>query len=325
MDELIHSRVVTRWLMGSVCAGLMAGGCKPVQETDIPLCKSEVVGSEAQEVVAGEIPADIWFLIVLRNYNRATSEVARPVQDCSGRAVESPPEASVECLRRSPSAPLPARPLTPDDLMVVPTADGKNLVWVKTTYLQNGEAIGPIAVAEMSVRGVLIRKIGTMRAQANKAVIRMEKMGTQDVVVVEARACEPKEPERCRRVLQILPVEETTFAERPLISADGVCLGPAQFDLYREQDVELQNGMVRHFKMSTSVDFQDGNVVVTEQVNIEDSDPRQPDAPPQVFRNANVQRPLLLTPQGIQTKLGLWDAMLAEHGSVRLKTESSGN
>lgn len=289
----------------------------------MPLCKSEVVGSEAQEVVAGEIPADIWFLIVLRNYNRSTWEVARPVEDCSGRPVEQPPApAFAECLRPGKDVPLPARPLTEDDLMVVPTEDGRQLVWVKTTHFENGEAMGPIALAEMSVRGVLIRKIGTMRAQANKAAIRVEKMGAQEVVVVEARACEKDAADRCHRVLQILPIFDTTFEERPLVSPEGACLGPAEFALFREQDVEMENGMIRHFKMSTSIEFGEGGVVVTEQVNIEDSDPSQPDAPPKIFRSANVQRPLVLTANGIETKTGLWETMLSEHGSVRLRTEA---
>lgn len=280
------------------------------------------MGTEAQEVVAGEIPPDIWFLIVLRNYNRATWEVSRPVHDCSGRPIEQPPsETFASCLVPSKAMPLPARPLTPDDLMLVPLDDGTQLVWVKTTYFENGEAMGPIAVAEMSVRGVLIRKLGTMRAQANKASMRVEKVGGTDVVVVEARECDVDEPERCRRVLKILPVVGESFEERPLVSQGGECLGEPVFELYREQDVELPNGKVRHFKMSRSVEFDDGNALVTEQINIEDTDPKQPEAPPQVFRNANVQRPLTLSSQGWVTKIGLWDKMLEEHGSVRVADE----
>lgn len=315
---------VRRWSAFVTGAWLSLGACKPVQETDLPICKSEVVGTEAQEVVAGEIPADIWFLIVLRNYNRATWEVSRPVHDCSGRPVDqAPAETFASCLAGSTAMPLPARPLTPDDLMLVPLDDGNQLVWVKTTYFENGEAMGPIAVAEMSVRGVLIRKLGTMRAQANKAALRMEKMGAAEVVVVEARECDVGEPERCRRVLEILPIVGTTFEERPLVTEDGQCLGEPVFELYREQNVELANGMVRHFKMSRSVEFDEGNAIVTEQINIEDTDPKQPDAPPQVFRSANVQRPLTLSARGLVTKMGLWEKMLEEHGSVRLADDPS--
>lgn len=322
---MLHCDAVRLWRSVVLSAPVVLVGCKPVQQTDLPLCKSEVVGSEAEEVVAGEIPADIWFLIVLRNYNRNTWEVTRPVQDCSGRPVEQPPpEAFRACLTdTSPQVPLPARPLTPDDLLVTPTADGRQLVWVKTTHFDNGEAMGPIALAEMSVRGVVIRKLGTLRAQANKAALRLEKMGTQSVVVVEARACDPEDPRKCQRVLQILPVVGDTFEPRPLVSETGECLGPAVFELYREKDVPLKDGTIRNFRMATSVEFDEGTVSVTEQVNIEDRDPSQPDAPPKVFRTANVQRPLRMTPEGIVTKVGLWEKMLDEHGSVRLDPDTA--
>jgi hypothetical protein len=90
------------------------------------------------------------------------------------------------------------------------------------------------------------------------------------------------------------------------------------FPLYREAEFDRPDGTVRRFELTRNVDFTDGAVEMSETVVIKDLDPKQPDAPPTVFRNANVRRPLVLSKTGIVTKAGLWDSMLAEHGSVAL-------
>jgi hypothetical protein len=78
----------------------------------------------------------------------------------------------------------------------------------------------------------------------------------------------------------------------------------------------------RKFEVTRVVDFAEGNVVLTETVVIRDTDPKQPDEPPNVFRNANEQRPMQLTKGGIVTQAGIWEQMLSEHGSVSVKPEA---
>ena len=288
------------------------------------MCLSEVAGGEAEEVGSGDVPADIWFLIVLRNYNRDTKLVTRPVHDCSGRPVDevsSDAETAKCLLGDAPGKELPDRPLTEDDLMIEPTDDGKMLVWIQATHYDTGEASGPIALAEWTKRGIAVRAIGTLRAHTEKAAIRLEPMGEGKALVVESRTCDPKNPKKCTRLLKIVPKLGAKFVERPLIEESGECIGPPAVDMFREREVKLDNGFVRRFELARSVDFTDGNIVISEQVKIEDTDPKVPDAPPKLFRKASLKRPLSMAARGIVTKAGLWDTMIQEHGSVTYKPE----
>lgn len=326
--SLLHSRAVTsrfrfaRSLVFTLTGTLL--GCRPPASTELPICKSEVVGAEAQEVASGQIPSPVWFLLLLSNYNRETSLVTRPVKDCSGRPVQT--TVADEQIARCLAPPgrvteLPPRALTDEDLLIAPSPDGRQLAWVQTHHYDDGEASGPIAVVEWSAQGVIVRAIGTLRAYANKAAMRLEPMGAGKVLVVESRVCDPDDPRRCERVTRLLPLVGDTFVETPLVAEDGACLGPAQFSMHREQTVKLENGLLRKFEMATSIDFTSGQALVTEQVKIEDSDPAQPQAPAKVFREANIQRPLQLVANGVVTKPGLWERMLNEFGSVRIDGE----
>lgn len=286
------------------------------------VCLVEVAGREAEEFQSGDVPADVWFSILLRNYNRKTSQVQRPVRDCSGREVGvTGDEAMDACLRgESPVAALPEQPLTQDDLFIVPTEEGQLLVWVQLERFENGEAVGPIALADWTKRGVAVRAIGTLRAQANRASMRLEPMGEDRVLVIESQLCDPDNPKKCKRIMRLLPMAGDRFVERPLVLEDGTCLGVPEIDLYRDTEVQLEN-RTRKFEMGRSIDFADGNVVISEQVTIKDTDPSQPDAPPTVFRKANVQRALMLGERGIVTQEGLWEKMVSEHGSVAVRPE----
>lgn len=305
-----------RGIYGFVLA-LTVVGCKQEQETNLPICREEVAGSEAQEVQTGQVPPEVWFSILLRNYDRKSASVARPVKDCSGGEVSVEPVAVESCPGYEGAQPLPERPLQPEDLFVVPTPDGRMLVWIKTTHYENGESVGPIAIAEWSKRGVAIRKIGALRAHGDKAALRLEPMGSEQVLVVESRVCKLDNPDDCARMIKLVPLLGDRFVEQPLILEDGTCLGPPRFEMFKKEEVQL-DGLIRTFELARSIDFTDGNVVLSEQVKIEDKNPEEPEAPPKLFRKANVQRPLQATGKGIVTKDGLWAKMLSEHGSVHV-------
>lgn len=305
----------------ALAAALALSACKKPEEGPLPICRAEVAQSEAQEVASGDVPADIWFLIMLRNFNRDTMQVERPVHDCSGREVDAtPPPEVATCLAgtEQPGATAPG-PLTEDDLLITPLPDGRMLVWVTSTHFENGEATGPIAIAQWSKRGILIRAIGTLRAHTDRAAMRLEPMGNGQVLVVESRVCDPDNPKKCSRVIRLQPLERDRFIQTALVNDEGACIGPPKLDMFREQVVELGPTLHRKFEMARSIDFDEGAVVVNEQVTVKDNDPTQPDLPPKLFRKANVTRPLTLDGRMLKTKEGLWDKMLAEHGSVRVQ------
>jgi hypothetical protein len=306
----------------ALAVGLAPSGCKKQQDTKLPICLSEVAGDEAQESRTGDLPPDVWFTVLLRGFNRKTGEVVQPMKDCSGKEVEPPPQDSA-CLQKDqqPSQALPDRALVPEDLVIVPTDDGRTLLWVKAKSYDNGDAVGPIAIAEWTKRGIAVRAIGGLRALSNRARLRIEPMGEDKVLVVESDQCDPENPKKCERLMRLVPMVSERFDERPLLAQDGSCLGPAVFPLHAEQELTLPTGIKRKFEVTRVVDFAEGNVVLSETVVIKDTDPKRPDDPPTTFRNANVQRPMQLTKAGIVTQAGIWEQMLSEHGSVSVKPE----
>jgi hypothetical protein len=314
----LHSRAVIPRTLAVVA--LLLASCKKEDDTELPICLSEVAGNEAEEAQTGQLPPELWFQLLLKNYNRKTGLVAQPLRDCSGRPVEpdvSPEQAS--CIAGDdPPKVLPDRPLTPEDIVITPLENNQSLVWVKSRWYDNGDALGPIAITEWTKRGIAVRSIGATRAHANRARMRLEPMGESRVLVIESDVCPADKPKQCERVMRLVPMEGDRFFERPFISEDGKCLGPAAFALYREAEFPRPDGTVRRFELTRNVDFSEGQLEMSETVVIKDLDPKQPDAPPTVFRNANVRRPLVLAKTGIVTKAGLWEAMVSEHGSVAL-------
>src|SRR5687768_6471344 len=68
LDRSCYSRVVLRDSIATATITLaLIAACKPTEETNLPICKAEVAGGEAEEVASGEVPPDIWFTILLQN------------------------------------------------------------------------------------------------------------------------------------------------------------------------------------------------------------------------------------------------------------------
>jgi hypothetical protein len=302
-----------------LCMGLLVAvaACKKDDNSALPICLSEVAGDEAEEAQSGQLPTYVWYQVLLKNYNRKTGLVTAPIKDCSNKLVEPElaPEAVACLVGKDAGKPLPERALTDDDLLILPTEDGKSLVWVKAKQFDDGEALGPIAIAEWTKRGIAVRAIGAMRAQSNRARMRLESMGAGKVLVVESDVCQKDDPKKCERVMRLVPIQGEHFTQVAMVLEDGTCVGPAEFALFSQ--VEFTSGTkVRRFELTRTVDFTDGNVVMSEAVVIKDRDTAKPDEPAKTYRNASVQRPMTLTAKGIVTKPGVWEPMLAEHGSV---------
>jgi len=290
------------------------------------ICASVVEGGEAEETQSQNVQPEVWFSLILKNFNSKTGEPARPVRDCSGKPLEVQDEAIASCITpENPAAALPPRPLDGDeDLEIIGIDDGKALVWVRSEYFEDGDALGPIAIAQYRKNGVAIRAIGPLRANPNRVRMRIEPMGEATALVVESMVCDPDEPKKCARVLRLLPREGDRFVERPLIDDETEeCMGPATFPLSRNLELPPRDdGIVRRFEMVRTFDFEEGVVTISEQLTIKDIDPEQPDAPPAVFRKAQIERPLVLAGGGLRTTPALWERMMAEHGSVEVRKKA---
>lgn len=289
------------------------------------VCSSEVEGGEAEETQSQNVPADVWFRLVLKNYNAKTGEPARPARDCTNKPLVVEDETVAACITpEDPAAALPPRALDGEkDLELIGIDEGKALVWVRTDYFEDGDALGPVAIAEFRKAGIALRAVGALRANPNRIRMRLEPMGETTVLVVESMVCEVDDPNKCARVMRLLPQEGNRFVERPLLDEETeACLGAATFPLSREADVQREDGTIRRFELVRTFKFEEGTVSVSEQVTIKDIDPATPDEPPVVFRKAQLERTLTLGSGGLRTAEPLWDRLLAEHGSVEVKAKA---
>ncbi|MCR9162327.1 MAG: hypothetical protein ACE37F_31370 [Nannocystaceae bacterium] len=319
MRFVLRSRTVAVLALASLAGSAVA--CKKDGPSELPLCKEEVAGKKAEEVASGTVPPGIWFQFLLKNFDRNTMTLKTPAQDCTGRMIEPKEEQIDTCIYDAEAQKLPERPRTEDDLLIEPLDDGRQLVWAKTAEFDNGEAVGPIAITEWTSRGVVARAIGTLRAQADRASIRLETVGADEMLVVESRRCDPDDPKNCSRRVRLVPLSGDMFTDKPLRTEDGTCIGAAEVTNFEEKTVTLDNGIERSFEVARSVDFEEGAVVINEQVTIKDKDPTQPDLPAKLFRRAVVQRVLNVGTDAIVTSSSLWEDMISEHGSVEVKPE----
>lgn len=313
-------RLATAALLGAALVAPL--GCKKTTDGPMPICASQVEGGEAEEAQSQDVPPEVWFTLILKNFNGKTGEPARPTRDCANQPVVSEDETLLACITpENPAPALPPRALDGEqDLELTGAGEGEALVWVRTDYYEDGDAAGPIALAEFRSNGIVVRAIGSLRANPNRVRMRIEPMGEGSALVVESMVCDPDDPKKCAKVMRLLPRVGDRFVERPLIDADSqACLGAATFPLSRQMEVERDGGGIRRFELVRSIEFEEGVVSVSEQVTIKDVDPDQPDAPPAVFRKAHVNRPLELAEAGLKTTPPLWDSMISEHGSVEVR------
>ncbi len=289
----------------------------------MPICLTEVAGDEAEEVKSQDMPPDVWFAVILKDFNRREMKVKRPTKDCSGRTLAPEDEEMTLCLDgEDPPVPLEARALdAEEDFTITPLDEGgQALVWVRTDHYEGGLSEGPVAIAEWTKRGVAVRAIGPLMAHTDRVRMHLEPMGDDRVLVVESRVCEdPEKPQTCGKQTRLVPLVGERFVQRPLLDKDGeTCLGPAAFDQLRTTEVPLPDGRTRKFSLARSFDYDEGNVVLSEEVKIEDYDPDKPDLPATLFRKAQVRREMKVTERGVVTSEGLWERLLHEHGSVEL-------
>lgn len=313
-----------RLLFPLVCLAFLPG-CPKHSSGPLPICLVEVAGNEADEVSSQDMPPEVWFSVVLKNFNRREMELQRPTRDCSGKTLEPESEEMALCIDGdNPPVPVPARPLDPEqDFTITPLDEpGQALVWVRTDYYEDGLAEGPVAITQWTKRGVAVRAIGPLTAYPDRVRMYIEPLDKDRVLVVESRVCEdPDKPKTCGKQTRLIPLINDRFVQRPLLDKDGsTCLGPASFDQQQSTEVDLPDGRKRRFVMTRAFNFDDGGVVLSEEVKIEDYDPENPDLPEALFRKAQLQRPMQVTERGMITAEGLWERMLEEHGSVKLST-----
>jgi hypothetical protein len=301
-----------RTLQVSALALSLLAGCASVPKP--AMCFAEA-GANARSFPT----PDTWFALLLHGYDKDTGAAPRPAVDCTGAPVWSQDPAADECVEPGPDAlPLPPpEKLTEEDLVLETLQAGQRLVWVVTRRFTNGEALGPVALVETTEQGFRVDALGSLRAMAKNAKLRLEKVGDTQVLVAEGDACITEGEEVCRRHARILPLRRNRFFTESVSDKARACLGAAWFPLSRELTFELPNGLRRKFELTSTLTFDEKGISVQEQVQVSDSDPQQPDVAPRLYRRAQDVRTLVLADNAlVGPKPSLWSRMVEQQVRV---------
>lgn len=296
-----------------------------------PLPQPSLCAINAPRRAAGAVPTlhgDDWARLLIRNFRAGLPP--GNVSDCTGAAVEWR-EPTVRC-RETPyaSGPGPQRAITEDDVVVSRAGGNLRLVWVIVDRyvdrvptadggyrLEDGEAVGPVALTEFQGDRVVVRAIGTLRTLPRRPRLRLMPIGDRRVLVAEGEICRNNDdPLTCRREARLMVLEGHRFVAEPLRSQSGRCLGPARFEYAKSaQTTVSETGWLRSFELQTSAEYREEGVQVHEQVTVTDQDPRRPAVPPRVFRRVASDRAIYVIGNAlVSSEPSLWSRVLRVDG-----------
>ena len=327
--RVLSSHGVVRWV--GLCAALGLAGaalgsaCSSNRPPPVaPLPAPTLCAVQAPPAVAGAVPtlrADAWAGLLIRGYTPGIAP--GNVRDCTDQPIAWR-EPAVRCRESAePSAPVPQRAVTEDDVVVQRLSPSLRLVWIIVDRFDNGEAVGPVALAEFANGRVGVRALGTLRTFPRRPRLRLEPIGARQVLVAEGEVCtDENNPLTCRRQARLMMLQGDRFVAEPLRTASGRCLGPARFEFKKEYSVVVnETGWQRTFELQTSLQYRAEGVQVSEQVIVSDQDRARPQVPPRVFRRAAADRAIYVINNAfVASDPSLWNRVLrvdARTGLVR--------
>jgi hypothetical protein len=270
-------------------------------------------------------PTD-WMNVMLKGFHWRRGEADLDYQahyDCSGEPIADPP-VPVQC-PQDPAEEVRIAPLKEESVIerLVPT--GERLVWIITHRLSNGDGLGPIALISLENRFLSVQAIGDYRGRSERVQMHLWTVGAGQVLVVEGEKCKnPKLPATCRREARILVRKGDRFVSRPILNNRGGCIEPAQIEYSKKANVSTESGWIRHFSYNASVSHDVRYLVVTEQIDINDTDPSQSSMPPRHVRRVDTERFIHLKGLNLISRQGpLWRRMMPTRGSTELDEDET--
>jgi hypothetical protein len=239
------------------CAG-HAPAAKPPEKA---LCKADTRLNAGVPPSERTFPVQYWFALMLNGY-RSSGEPTTPIRDCRGLPVEIHYDG---CSPEPAGQADVARPLAATDVLIANLGDARRLVWIMTTRLPDGQAQGPVALAEITSTGIAVRAMGVLRAYPDRARLRLLQLGGGSVLVAEGEHCPGRlDPSLCDRGLRIMPLIGDRFESRPLTRADGQCMASSL--------IVVRTGGRRDkgasYEFESAVSFSPDAVSVEEQLSV---------------------------------------------------------
>lgn len=261
-----------------IVAALLLIACKP-KVRDLPVCPAMVAAERANESESRVLPVDVWFSVLVKNFNRTAMAPPEEPRECSGRPIEVTWPEQLKEDPRATARKLDPRPRTDADITLAQTEDGAVLAWARVQELSNGDAVGPVALVRWVEKGLEVRGIGTVQAPPGRAKLRLEPLGEDaQVLVVDSETCPEDQKGPCSREVQLLPLVEQRFIGAPLLE-DGVDVGPARFVMGDSFEESLKDGWTRKYIMQRRLEIEGGVAVIDESIKTRDCDPKNPSTP----------------------------------------------
>jgi hypothetical protein len=302
-----------------VACALLLGACgssqkppptAPAEVQAPPLC-AYATRTEGSSVEARTLAIATWFTFLLPGYKLKTNEVSRPVVNCAGQPVRWT-YMNQECPNlEADLAYLPPVPVKPQDLVLSSTSDLERLVWATADRLSDGEAEGPVVLAEFTPFSVAVRALGTLRALPGRARLRLAEVQGRSLLVAEGEYCPPSGVTalaKCARGTRLMLLAGQRFEPQPLRRDDGACLGPAFFPTSRVKQVTAKDGTREQVTLSSKLEFAPDKLLVHEEVEVR---ALESDGPGRLLRQAQADRTVRVRGNRLYASdASLWSRML---------------
>jgi hypothetical protein len=309
-----------RHVAAPVACALLLGACGGAQKpapaaaaTEVqapPLC-AYATRTEGTSIEARTLAIATWFTFLLPGYKLKTNEVTRPVVNCAGQPVRWT-YMNQECPSlEADLAYLPPVPVKPQDLVLSSTSDLERLVWATADRLSDGEAEGPVVLAEFTPFSVAVRALGTLRALPGRARLRLVEVQGRSLLVAEGEYCPPggvTAQVKCVRGTRLMLLAGQRFEPQPLRRDDGACLGAAYFFNSRVKQITAKDGTREQVTGSSKLEFAPDKLLVHEEVEVRAI---EGDAPGRLLRQAQADRTVHVRGNRLYASdASLWTRML---------------
>lgn len=260
-----------------------------------------------------------WMQLLVISEQRGPSRIAQLV--CTEQAIEwKPLPSACEVQTADPGVPEPV-PLTEASVVERILPEKRRLIWIMTHRFPNGDGFGPVAAVTLAEGNAVVGSLGMLRLRPERVDLNLWEIGRETVLMAAGERCtEPGDASTCRRAVTLLVFENGRFLAAP-IQRTGTreCIDVPWVELEREADLTLENGWNRHMRIVASVAHDQRYVVITEQVDVADTDPGHPDVPARDVRRIDTERFIHVERGQLFTRQApLWPRIIPTQGRLTL-------
>lgn len=267
------------------CGGSAANAAKAGARE--PLCQMPVPREGGQPRPMR--PRD-WMQLMLRIQHDGNGVIAETA--CTGeRITHTPLPATCEVQTPDPGVAEPV-PLGEASVVEHLLPDNRRIVWIMTHRFPNGDGFGPVAAITVENDTAWVGSMGFLRLRPTRVDLDLWLIGTKTVLRAEGETCDSNDKSGvCRRASSLMVYDKSHFHGVPIRRNEtNECIDTPWVEQVREADLTLDNGWNRHMKITANVTHDQRYVVITEHVDVQDTDPLHPDIPPRDVRRIDTER-----------------------------------